>query len=156
MENLDGSERMQNIVTETTIFLINYIRAECGEGGGMFRVSINCVLFNTFGEILTLMPQLFKRFLLDFEWFLYCVLLYHKTCYFYINRQELFLMYSCRALAMQWYFTVSRPSSFVGLKLKMFYLSVFCTSVSHLGSPIAAPGDVSNVHHVQWQHAWLH
>lgn len=102
------------------------------------------------------MPHLFKRFLLDFEWFLYCVLLYHKTCYFYICRQELFLMYSCRALEIQWYFTLSRPSSFVRLKLKKFYLSVFCTFISHLGWPIAVPGDVSNVHNVQWQHSWLY
>lgn len=53
--------------------------------GGLFRDSINCGLFNTFGETLRIMPQLFKRFLLT--WFLYCVLLYHKTCYFYISRQ---------------------------------------------------------------------
>lgn len=47
---------------------------------------------------------------------------------------------------MQLYFTLSRPSSFVGLKLKMFYLPVFCKSISHLESPIAAPGDVNNVY----------
>lgn len=65
-------------------------------------------------------------------------------------------MYICRALAIQWYFTVSRPSSLVGLKFKMFYISVFCTFIFHLGSPLPAPGDVKNVHNVQSQHSWLY
>lgn len=36
-------------------FLISLIREECSEDRGkMFRVNINCVLFNTFGETLML------------------------------------------------------------------------------------------------------
>lgn len=36
-------------------FLISLIREESGgDGGKVFRVSINCVLFNTFGETLRL------------------------------------------------------------------------------------------------------
>lgn len=74
MENLNDSERMQNVVTERLLFfLISLIGGGVGKMGGMFRVSINCVLFNTFGETLRLTPQLFKRFLLHFKWFLYCV-----------------------------------------------------------------------------------
>lgn len=88
----------------------------------MFRISINRVLFNTFGETLSLMPQLFKRFLLNFKWFL-CVLLYYNKNLLFLHLQKtIVFMYNSTALAVQWYCTLSRSSSFVGLKLKIFCL----------------------------------
>lgn len=124
----------------------------------MFRVSINCVLLTTLGETLRLMPQLFKRFLLNFNWFLYCLLLYQETCYFYIQRREVFLMYDATALGIQWDFTVLRPSLFVGLKLKILCPPVLCPFLTYCGAPTAAPGCVNNVHKVhntQWQGSLL-
>lgn len=64
----------KTVTDRLLFFLISLIREGSGEDGGIFSVSINCVLFNTFGETLRLMPQLFKRFLLSFYTMFYCII----------------------------------------------------------------------------------
>lgn len=81
---------MQNVVTETTIFLINLIRAECGEGGGYLESVLTVFYLIPLEKYLHKRLSCLRGFYLILNGFYTVFYSTMKLCYFYIYDNNYF------------------------------------------------------------------